>query len=433
MGSCRCSGRRAWSVTSSDARPNVEEVLAGLKDFQKATVNYVFDRLYGSDATRRFLLADEVGLGKTLVAKGLIARAVDHLWDHLERIDVIYICSNAEIARQNLTRLQPASTGFTLPSRITLLPLNIDNLRHRKLNFVSFTPGTSLEPRSAMGTAQERALLLRMLRDPWELGRRRGPRKVFQGTTHTIESFEWSLEAIENRPLDEDLADAFHEAIAQRADLRARYEEVLSRYAYARDTFSLPQEVKDERRDLIGELRHTLAQTCIKALEPDLILLDEFQRFRHLLAGEDEAADLARELFDWQDEDTDAQARVLLMSATPYKVFTVNGEPADDHYQDFVATLTFLAGSERAAEIGELLGRFRRELLAVNAAANPRLLAIHAEIQRELRRVMVRTERLGSSEDRNGMLRTCSSRSGAMTEQDVADYLTAQSLARAVR
>ena len=29
-------------------------------------MEYVFDRLYGDDATRRFLLADEVGLGKTV-------------------------------------------------------------------------------------------------------------------------------------------------------------------------------------------------------------------------------------------------------------------------------------------------------------------------------------------------------------------------------
>jgi len=50
-------------------RPDTSSALAGLKDFQRATVDYVFDRFYGQDPTRRFLVADEVGLGKTLVAK----------------------------------------------------------------------------------------------------------------------------------------------------------------------------------------------------------------------------------------------------------------------------------------------------------------------------------------------------------------------------
>ena len=44
-----------------------------LKDFQKKTVSYVFRRLYkDSDMVDRFLIADEVGLGKTLVARGII-------------------------------------------------------------------------------------------------------------------------------------------------------------------------------------------------------------------------------------------------------------------------------------------------------------------------------------------------------------------------
>ena len=64
----------------------------------------------GPDRTRRFLVADEVGLGKTLVARGVIARTIDHLWNEVSRdkerrIDVIYICSNADIARQNIDRL----------------------------------------------------------------------------------------------------------------------------------------------------------------------------------------------------------------------------------------------------------------------------------------------------------------------------------------
>ncbi|HXS33949.1 MAG TPA: helicase-related protein [Solirubrobacterales bacterium] len=419
-------------MSATDRRPDVKEILGQLKDFQQATVERVFNRFYGPDPTRRFLLADEVGLGKTLVAKGVIARALDHLWDEVERIDVIYICSNADIARQNLNRLHPDGDGFTLPSRITLLPLKIEDLKGRKMNFVSFTPGTSLEPRSAMGIAEERALLLRMLREPWEMGDRRGPRKVFQGTTRTIESFESTLAEVERSPLSEELTLAFQTAIDGRDDLRGRYEEVLEHYGRSRDPFSLPDEVKDSRRELIGELRHVLAQTCVKALEPDLVLLDEFQRFRHLLSGDDETAELARELFDWRDEETGAQARVLLMSATPYKMFTVHGEAADDHYEDFVATLTFLAGAERAAYVGELLSGFRRELLSLDPADHGHLLKIHAEVQRELQRVMVRTERLGAGGDRDGMLKTVSEQAGVVTEGDIADYLKGQQVARAV-
>ena len=63
-------------------RPDTSAVLEGLKGFQRDTVDYAFERLYKApDSTRRFLVADEVGLGKTLVARGVIARAIDYLWD----------------------------------------------------------------------------------------------------------------------------------------------------------------------------------------------------------------------------------------------------------------------------------------------------------------------------------------------------------------
>src|SRR5438552_12142955 len=137
-------------------RPDTSSALAGLKDFQTATVNYVFERLYGPDSTRRFLVADEVGLGKTLVARGVIARAVDHLWDRVDRIDVIYICSNADIARQNINRLNvTGDRRFELASRVTLLPTMLHDLEGSKLNFVSFTPGTSFDLKSNLGQRDE--------------------------------------------------------------------------------------------------------------------------------------------------------------------------------------------------------------------------------------------------------------------------------------
>ena len=70
---------------------DVQHALAdNLKEFQRRTVDYVSQRLYGTGATDRFLVADEVGLGKTLVARGIIAKAIEHLSETTKRIDVIY-------------------------------------------------------------------------------------------------------------------------------------------------------------------------------------------------------------------------------------------------------------------------------------------------------------------------------------------------------
>jgi hypothetical protein len=47
----------------------VEAILAQLRDFQRASVEHVFERPYLDERpARRFLVADEVALGKTLVA-----------------------------------------------------------------------------------------------------------------------------------------------------------------------------------------------------------------------------------------------------------------------------------------------------------------------------------------------------------------------------
>ena len=44
--------------------------MADLREFQLAAVERIVDKLIDRKGSRRFLLADEVGLGKTLVAKG---------------------------------------------------------------------------------------------------------------------------------------------------------------------------------------------------------------------------------------------------------------------------------------------------------------------------------------------------------------------------
>jgi hypothetical protein len=146
-------------------------VLDQLKDFQRATVDTVFDRFYGGGPdgqTHRFLVADEVGLGKTLVARGLVARTIEHLQDKVRRIDIVYVCSNAQIAKQNVRRLYSSDEGhLEMADRLTLLPVTASDLASNKVNVVSFTPGTSFDLRSGSGTARERAVVRMMLEKVW--------------------------------------------------------------------------------------------------------------------------------------------------------------------------------------------------------------------------------------------------------------------------
>ncbi len=66
----------------SSGRPDLDAILSRLKDFQRDSASYAFRRLYRDpDSARRFLISDEADLGKTLVASGITAMAIDQLWD----------------------------------------------------------------------------------------------------------------------------------------------------------------------------------------------------------------------------------------------------------------------------------------------------------------------------------------------------------------
>lgn len=419
--------------------PNPQPVLDSLKDFQRNTVDYVFRRLYtDSEPTNRFLIADEVGLGKTMVARGLIAKAIEHLWNQVERIDIVYICSNAEIARQNIQRLNITGTrDFSLASRITLLPLQLHGLQQNRINFVSFTPGTSFDMKSSLGTAEERILLHQLLDNVWHFGDKAAPLNIFQGTSRK-ENFRGHVDWFKRyRSIDETLAAAFHTRLKQqiqddratgKPDLHTQFEGLCDRFYRFRE--HIPEEDRRRRNQFVGSLRALLARACISALEPDLIILDEFQRFKHLLDAEDtnEVSQLAHELFSYQAEEN--SVKVVLLSATPYKMYTTAHEQAtDSHYSDFLQTIRFLkshAGQSRSFEV--LLGQYRRELLALKDGDLENLKTLKSKIEGDLRQVVARTERLSASADRNGMLAEIPSTNTKLETQDVMAYLALQQI-----
>lgn len=153
----------------------VERILHGLKGFQRDAVEHVIDQLYRAPSSSgRFLVADETGLGKSIIARGVIASAIAELQSvaHIDRIDVVYICSSTDLAKQNLRRLNvTGDPHIGITSRLTLLALESHRLASastpsgKKVNLISFTPGTSFEMGWQTGSQQERQLLHIIQRD----------------------------------------------------------------------------------------------------------------------------------------------------------------------------------------------------------------------------------------------------------------------------
>ncbi|MDF9751545.1 helicase C-terminal domain-containing protein [Arthrobacter sp. ES3-54] len=338
-----------------DATP----ALDGLRVFQRRTVEHVFKRLYLDDQPAdRFLVADETGLGKSMVARGVIAKAIERLDrpdSGVDRIDVVYVCSNADLAKQNLGRLNVTGQKDIIESgRLTLLPAELTKLNapaapgtRKRVNFISLTPGTSFNVGGATGQARERAVLFRILE---QLGvtttERRDDAVELLRAGAGVPGFSWEIKRLtELHPegFVTSVCDKFRQLATKSGNLAA-FETAMS------DALTAGTDnVRPRMSAIIGGLRGDLAQAGLDCLEPDLIILDEFQRFRDLLYSpgtapddEDSAAELARQFLNYDG------AKLILLSATPYKAHTVANEAdGDDHAADFRQLLRFLSSDRQ--------------------------------------------------------------------------------------
>ena len=426
-------------------RPSVDASLKPLKPFQHRTVEHAFHRLFrAEDSTGRFLVADEVGLGKTLVARGIIARAIDYLWDSVERIDIVYICSNGSIARANLPKLQIGGTderSFALATRLTMLATQLapregePGLAGSRLNFVSFTPGTSFNMGHSGGQRQEREVLFQLL--DRLIDRRTALMNLMQGWVTRKDDFRRRL-VNTPRVIDPDIRKRFEAAFDKCPDLQEELRELFDTWFY-RYRKHWPPDARWRRDRVIAKLRSLLAEACVGALEPDLVILDEFQRFKSLLdprnADRDPAVELAQALFQAKAHDG-KRVRTLLLSATPYKLYTADAEiDHEEHYGDFLATTRFLLGDDdaRVEAVKHQLSRFGAALKRVAGELDQAKEVKQAkhDVEASLRNVMARTERVAASDDRDAMV--AENRSQVrVTATDVRQYIATDALFRAV-
>ena len=101
-------------------------------------------------------------------------------------------------------------------------------------------------------------------------------------------------------------------------------------------------------RAAVKALRASLASAVLEKLAPDLIILDEFQRFHNLLRPSTnlDGRSAAPHLLENWFFGTGYQSRVplLLLSATPYRLYSgPNEDPAGTkHLKEFFAIMRFL-------------------------------------------------------------------------------------------
>ncbi len=359
-----------------------------LAEFQRAAVETICERLTDAGGSRRFLLADEVGLGKTVVARGVIDELLRRRRGR--ELVVVYLCSNTEIADQNRTKLAPNAP----PSLRRITQLAWSTKVSDNLQLYSFTPGTSLS--EGTGLAWERQLLLflvhRVLRQDIRKGKWREYFRCGAGEERWKAATKFAVLRLEfNRKLRPGLQQRIAEEWRKPIEVDGAtlvLSEVLRGEV---DQFKPTDAGSRRRRNLIvGMLRSAAQRVLLDDLQPHLVILDEVQRFREVIEEATSRRSIAARLFE-------RRPGVLILSATPYRMLALDHE-GQGHYDEFLDTVRFLFADQGKQEVARLRSdlkafRERLELGAFLRGHDHELLALRARIEQRLRKVICRTER----------------------------------------
>jgi hypothetical protein len=322
----------------------------GLRRFQEATRRRACEVLFAETGYHRFLVADEVGLGKTRVARGVIQTLHEQRPSRAATV-VVYLAANLEIARQNLRTLRFSDEPHELPSRPTLLPLALSAVRAPGLHVLGFTPQTSLQVKRGTGITQERALLLRMLGPIWNARVTWETLELFRVTAGAL-TFEQKVAETKPRTIDASIAKRFRRALASEPQLQQEFRTLRRSLA---TTGTLTAEERRGRNGLIARLREHLAAASLHGLRANLVILDEFHRFREVLDNTLQPGTLAHRLL--------ATTPTLLLSATPYRMDAAKHEL--EAQESLLALLRFLFNN--GPEVGWIQTGFAELAFALSA------------------------------------------------------------------
>jgi hypothetical protein len=395
-----------------------------LKDFQVATVEYVFQRFTeANNQCNRFLVADEVGLGKTLVARGIIRKFYDYfIHTGKSELHVIYICSNQSIASQNISRLNVESQkGFstTKINRLNdLAVVKIDNTHQSFLKIIALSPDTSFNISRGGGIVKERAILYHILcMHDFFSNYKEKLKKIFRLDVNEA-TWDWWLNELRKNIRDE-IALKFNTLINDKDPIYSQL------YYACEERFD---NVNNSYRLLIGSLRKILASVCVVYLKPDLIIMDEFQRFKYLLDLDDDSDVklITESLFN------NDRIKILLLSATPYKMYTLQSddEQGENHFEEFKYIVDFLLNDKKKMKVFlDAWDKYSTSLLNLKEINWNLIKEEKGKVELLLRGVMSRTERITVSDDKNTMLHRSESDILWIKPTDIKCFISADSIA----
>lgn len=413
----------------------IKRALDELKDFQKATVDKIYDILTNEENKQnRFLVADEVGLGKTLVAKGIICRFAERfLTEKKKKIKIVYLCSSQSIANQNLNKLKVFESDDVLntyESRLTMLPIKTAESKGY-INYIPLTPATSFDVGKGGGQWIERIVILAMLEDFPELkGYRKALSRLLKQSV-SVTNWNYRLED-KNGKLNE-LRGNLNKTIIKRFQVELKKDKELFE--------DLLASCKDERwgrqqkiniNKLIGRLRYLIVQVSVEELKPDIVIMDEFQRFRSLIEVNSEDNDIkviAEKFFENKNQ------KIILLSATPYKLYSTAEEleNGEDHFKEFKEVIEFLLNdNERYLEFDVLWDEYSKTIANISNISMDEAINAKNKVERYLKNIMCRTERIVVSASGNGLIDTSKMKPVKVTGEDIDNFLRCDNISKAI-
>ncbi len=431
-----------------------------LKDFQKATVDHVME-LYAQHQDR-VLVADEVGLGKTLVAKGVIARMARlHLIEEGgESFRVIYICSNQSIANQNIRKLNVlgAAEERISETRLSMQHLRIAEMEKdaREKSFVAqlipLTPDTSFRMTSGGGSVEERALIYAILSRMNELENYKDVLNelLIYGASSSWNTVKEKYEArvkkcdeplyeesdqshIPDQSYSEKMISKIRKYVLGQQKGASGQQDILSKLTEHLQCRRDGSVSRYRDRDIIGELRIMFAHISIDMMRPDFVIMDEFQRFQFLLQQGNEK-EKTSEVGLLVDRFFNTEGlRILLLSATPFKLYATSEEIAENQgnesfYNEFKDVVSFLYSDDEKFEHFNSEWSGYETALRKMKVSNTDLISMKNAAEDTLYGIMCRTERNSVMDISDDINDDNVRQPLKITENDVIAYKDAEAL-----